>query len=156
MNRKFLGCAFAAGVITAAAAAGAQNPPPQQTRPVTQTAAGQSRMVTVEGCVRRETDLPAYKFDDADLDDFVLTDTKMIKGTAPAPTAAQARPGGRPTGTSGAARSMFEIEGLPDATLETHAGQRVQIDGIFEDLTDDIIDLRGTTIRKVAGDCPAK
>jgi len=156
MNRKFSGCAFAAGLVRAAAAVGAQNPP-QQNRPAAQTpTTGQPRMVTVEGCVRREAELTNYQFDDDDPDDFVLTNTRMIKGTAPAPATAQTRPGGRPTGTSGAATSMFEIEGIPDETLANHAGHRVQIDGVFEDLTDDVIDLRGSAIRQVAGQCPAK
>ena len=156
MNRKISVCAFAAALALATAAVGAQNPP-QQNRPAAQTpATGQARMVTVEGCVRRETDLPGYKFDDADLDDFVLTDTRMIKGTAPARTTAQTRPGGRPTGTSGAATSMFEIEGISDATLASHAGHRVQIDGVFDDLNDDVVDIRGSAIRQVPGECPAK
>lgn len=60
---------------------------------------------------------------------------------------------------------MYEIEGIDDQQLKQHVGQRVQIDGTFENVdrakaspepTADLVEIRGTTIRKVAGACPAK
>jgi hypothetical protein len=68
---------------------------------------------------------------------------------------------------------MYEVHGLDD--LDDHAGQRVQIDGTFENVEDareasreaaasgtaddaqeaaeDLVELRGTAIRQVAGSC---
>jgi hypothetical protein len=109
-------------------------------------------VVTVEGCLMRESDVPSIKDDDPD--DFVLTRTKMIKGSTP--TMRTGRSGDTPTGTSGAAAPMYEVEDIDDETLKKHVGQRVQIDGTFDDLEDDVADIRGTMIRQVAGECSPK
>ena len=69
---------------------------------------------------------------------------------------ARSRAGNKPAGTSGADSSMYEVEGIDDATLEKHVGRRVQIDGTFNDLDDEVADIRGTMIRQVPGECPAK
>ena len=87
------------------------------------------------------------------------------QGAAPAP--AQARPGETPTGTSGLA-ATYEIKGIDDEKLKQHVGRRVQIEGTFEDVdpnwptpdkatsADDLVELAGTSIRQVAGECLAK
>lgn len=174
MRRHVFAGALAAG-ITLTAAVAAQEPPTQPATPRTPPAQDQPRMqqaraVTVEGCVMREADVPGRRPNVAEragvAEDYILTSTKLIKGSAPG-TMAQARPGETPTGTSGQA-AMYEIEGIDDEDLKQHAGQRVQIDGTFENVdratatpergtpADDLVELRGTTIRKVAGECPAK
>lgn len=52
--------------------------------------------------------------------------------------------------------------------LKQHVGHRVQIEGTFENVdratatperrtpADDLVEIRGTVIRQVAGECPAK
>ena len=95
-------------------------------------------------------------------EDYILTSTKMIKGAAPAP-AAEARPADMPTGTSGTG-PMYEIKGIDDEQLKQHVGHRVQIEGTFENIEraqtsspgEHLAEIRGTSIRQVAGDCHAK
>lgn len=131
-------------------------------------------MVTVEGCLMREADVPGRQPNMAEragvTEDYILTNTKMIKGSAPASGAAQAEPGDTPTGTSGSATAMYEVEGIDDDMLKTHVGHRVQIDGMFEEVDqeeanpqqeqetsdDDLVEIRATAIRQVPGSCPAK
>ena len=63
---------------------------------------------------------------------------------------------------------MYEVEGIDDERLKQHVGKRVQIDGTFENVdraratperatpADDLVEIRGTTIRQVPGECPVK
>jgi hypothetical protein len=131
----------------------------------------QARAVTVEGCVMREADVPGQRPNVAEragiAEDYILTRTKIIKGSAPGSTG-QARSAETPTGTSGTQAAMYEIEGINDEQLKQHVGRRVQIDGTFESVdwakatpergtpADDLVEIRRTTIRQVAGNCPAK
>jgi hypothetical protein len=149
----------------------AQNPPQPQSAPPSQgQVAAASEVVTVEGCLFKEIDVPGRKPPEGEQsrvkrdNDYVLANTKMIKGSAPS-TASRSGPGDAPTGTSGVVTSgpMFKIEEIELGQLESHAGQRVQIDGQFEHLerasapvspATDLAKLRGTAIRKVPGDCP--
>jgi hypothetical protein len=165
--RNLLGCTIAVGLALSATAA-AQNPPPQnppQTPPAA-AAQDQAKMVTVEGCLMREGDVPGRKPNVAEragiTEDYILTAAKMVKGFAPA-AGAQAKPD-TPTGTAGMA-AMYEVEGIDEDALKKNAGRRVQIDGTFENLdraaaaktpNDDLVQIRGTVIRPVAGECPAK
>jgi hypothetical protein len=83
--------------------------------------------------------------------------TKMVNGSAPRAGTAQARPGETP-----------EVEGIDDERLKQHVGCRVHIDGTFENVeraratpergtpADDLVEIRGTTIRQVAGECAAQ
>ena len=185
MNRYLLGCACA-GVLACSAAVQAQDaPPPNPTTtpstptttpstPTTQTPSmrDQARTVTVEGCLVREADVPGREPNVAEragvMEDYILTTTKMVKGSAPATGTAQATPGGSPTGTSGIEGAMYEVEGIDDEELKRHVGHRVQIEGTFENVdrarpaterqrpADDLVEISGTTIRQVAGDCPAR
>ena len=165
MRRYFFGCAMA-GTLALTATVAAQNPqtqPPTPRTPTTQDPArpqDQARMVTVEGCLVREADVPGRKPNVAEragiAEDYILTSTKMVKGTAP--TGTTARPGDTPTGTSGTL-AMYEVEGIDDERLKQHIGRRVQIDGTFENVdratatperrtpADDLVEIRGTAIR---------
>jgi hypothetical protein len=89
----------------------------------------------------------------------------MIKGTAPASSASQPRPGETPTGTTGARASslMFDVKGIDKDDLSKNSGRRVQIDGTFQNVerarsaspSADLVELHGTAIRPIAGECPA-
>ena len=161
MSRQ-LSLAMAASVVAMAVSVAAQTPPPSTTQPPAASPAG---AVTVEGCLVREADVPGRKPNVAEragvTEDYILTTTKMVKGTAPAPSA---RPEDRPVGTAGAAAAMYEVEGIDDDKLKPHLGRRVQIDGTFENVnrapaaspSADLVQLRATSIRPVAGECPPK
>jgi hypothetical protein len=115
--------------------------------------------VTVEGCVMREEDVPGRKPNVAERaglgEDYILTNTKMIRGSLPA---------GKPATQN----IMFEIEGIDDAKLKQHAGQRVQLEGTLENVdraratpepgkpADDLVEIRATSIKQVAGTCEPK
>jgi hypothetical protein len=152
-----------AGALGLTVTVAAQNPPAQPPRtPTTQDqprTQAQGATVTVEGCVMREADVPGRKPNVAEragiTEDYILTNAKMIKGAAPG-------------GTTATRSVMFEIEGIDDARLKQNVGRRVQLDGAFENLdrsraapepgtpNDDLVELRATSIRQVAGDCQAK
>jgi hypothetical protein len=170
MNRNLFGCAIA-GVFALIAGVAAQNPPPNpRTQPQTRPPAAQEQTatVTVEGCLVREQDVPGRKPNVAEragvLEDYILTNAKMVKGSAPATSAALSSTS-QPTGTAGTvATPMYDVKGIDDARLKQFVGKRVQIDGTFADVskspsagpTEDLADIRGTTIRQATGDCPAK
>ena len=96
-------------------------------------------------------------------DDYILTETKVVKGAAPTMT----RPSDSPTGTSGMAATalMYEIDELDKGQLKNHIGKRVQIEGTLEhperagnpvSYANDLVDLKGTSIRAVEGACATK
>ena len=168
---------FACGIACAAAltvSLSAQNPaPPTQSTP--QTAAAQDHaahgdMVTVEGCLFKEVDVPGRRPPASEQprvnrdNDYVLVNIKMIKGSAPA-VAERPKPDDAPAGTSGVVTSgpMFKVEEIALGELETNAGQRVQIEGRFQHVdragntvspATELVKLRGTAMRKVEGSCP--
>src|SRR5512145_408534 len=100
MNRRFAasGVAFALACTAAIAAQDPQTPSPRPSAP-----AVTAETVTVEGCLLREADVPGRRPSETERqrvradDDYVLSDAKMISGTAPA----QAKAPGTPAGTSG-------------------------------------------------------
>jgi hypothetical protein len=171
MSRNLLACTVAVG-FTLAVGVSAQNPPPQtppQKTPPAAATQDQAKIVTVEGCLMREADVPGRKPNVAEragvMDDYILTNIKMVKGSAPAPGAPGAKPA-TPTGTSGMA-AMYQVEGIDEEMLKKHVGRRVQIDGAFENVdraqaapertpNDPLVEIRGTVIRQVTGECPAK
>jgi len=118
----------------------------------------------------REQDVPGRKPNVAEragvMEDYILTNAKVVKGTAPKSSAsATEKEAGQPTGTSGVASApMYDVKGIDGDRLKEFAGKRVQIDGTFADLdknssaaaTEDLVDIRGTTIRAASGECPAK
>jgi hypothetical protein len=157
-----------AGALTTATVAAAQDPPPQpqpvpRSTPIERPTPGDRPVtygapVTVEGCLVREDQLPGGKLNIVEkagiTEDYVLTNTKIVKGAAPAPS------GGATTRTV-----MYEVEGIAEGQLQSLLNQRVQIDGVFNSLdragapsekrapNDDLVELRGNTIRKAAGQC---
>jgi hypothetical protein len=175
MNRTVHGCVFAA-VLTFATTLGAQvQPSPTLPRQIPPTPRAQERpreipetqttrlaAVTVEGCLVREEDVPGRKPKATDKaatsEDYILTSAKMVTGTAPAVSASGSR----------VVTQMYEVEGLDKDQLKPHVGRRVQIDGSLEHIdrvaasseegarVDDLVEIKGSTIRDVAGDCPTK
>lgn len=164
MRRSLFGV-LAVTVVLAGIMA-AQDPQTQQPRPQPRTQ-DEARQVTVEGCLMREADVPGREPNVAEragiAEDYILTSTKMIKGSAPQQTP---RSGETPTGTSGKHGAMYEVQGIDDERLRQHVGHRVQIEGTFENVdraratpekgtpADDLVEIRGTTIRQVTGECP--
>ena len=175
MKRHFLGTVFASAIAVSATVA-AQSPPPQspQSQPQAPPAAAQvqesaqddAKSVTVEGCLMREADVPGAKPNVAEragiAEDFVLTSSKMIKGSAP--TVATAPPPDTPVGTSGTSAGTFHVKGLPGDELKQHAGKRVEIEGTFKKVDraadpapkSDLVEIRATAIRPTSGECTAK
>lgn len=171
MRKLAFGYALAGALVLSASLA-AEHPMPQT--PQTPTAQDPARpqdeakTVTVEGCLVREADVPGRQPNVAERagigDDYILTSTKIIKGSAPA--SARARSGEQPTGTAGANLDMYEVEGIDDEQLKSHVGRRVRIDGKFENVdragaetergtsTKDLVEIRASAIRPVAGECP--
>jgi hypothetical protein len=164
MSRRSLafGCVCSIALTLSASAQDASRSPAPQA----------NAAVTVEGCLLREVDVPGRQPPENERarvradDEYVLTDTKMIKGTAPS-AAEASKQDETPTGTSGAARPplLYKVEEIEKATLAEHKGKRVQIDGSFAHLdrannrpsaATDLVELRGTAIRPVPGDCPAR
>jgi hypothetical protein len=168
MNRYVVGSGVA-GICALAVTLGAQQQPPGgQTQPQTRTpATTQATTVTVEGCLVREQDVPGRKPNVAERagvgEDYILTSAKTIKGSAPQASAAKPEPG-KPVGTAGSQMPMYDVRGIDDEKLKPMVGRRVQIDGVFADATrapsagatEDLVDIQGTAIRQVAGECPAK
>ena len=148
-----------AGTLALAVSVAAQTPPPSSTPPPTQPpAAGTAATVTIEGCLMREDDVPGRKPNIAERvgvgEDYILTSTKMVKGSAPSAAAT-----GGAVGTSGTSGAMYDVEGLDDETLKRHLNRRVQVDGMFENLDakgTELIEIRATAIRAATGECPPK
>jgi hypothetical protein len=146
--------ALSAGLAAQGAAGTPQSQPPA-------AAAAQSGTVTVEGCLAREDEIPGRKPNIAErqgiMEDYILTSTKIVKGSAP-------KAADRPTGTAGTAplTAMYHVKGLNDDRLKPLLGRRVQVEGTLQDLdkpaggSTDLPDIQATTIRQVTGDCPAK
>ena len=137
--------------------ASAQLPPqpPQSPRPTPTerpTARGSEGLVTLEGCLAREADIegriPKIRESAGVTGDYVLTRAKVVKGTAPA-----------------SLTGMYDVDDIDAGLLESFAGQRVQIDGWFDELDraanptgrggahDDLVEIRGSAIRAIAKDC---
>jgi hypothetical protein len=136
--------------------------PAGQSQPASPAATSQAGAVTLEGCLAREDAVPGREPNIVErrgiMEDYILTSTKVVKGSAPASSSAQTD---RPTGTSGAT-AMYHVKGLNDDRLKTMVGKRVQVEGTLSDLdkptpgSTDLPDINATTIRQVTGDCAAK
>jgi hypothetical protein len=169
MRRGLFGFAFVM-VVGSAAYAQSVPKPAESAGAAGRQNAGAS--VTVEGCVMKEVDVPGRRppenlraQTEAD-DDYVLTNTKVISGTAPSPSAKSPSDSAM-TGTSGAAPAalMYDIEGIAKDQLKMHVGKRVQIDGVFDHLDNaklpvafatDLVEIKGSALRSVPGPCPTK
>lgn len=156
MSTHLNGWLFAT-VLAIATAASAQQPPspPQSPRPTSTPrplVRGSEGLVTLEGCLVREADVqgrvPKIPEGAGVTGDYVLTRAKVIKGTPPATL----------TG-------MYDVDDIDAGLLASYAGQRVQIDGWFDELDraanpagkggphDDLVEIRGSAIRAIAKDC---
>jgi len=171
-------------IATAMAAQGPPpNPQTPQTPPrpaptMQQPASQPSSTVTVEGCLMREKDIgrePNVAERAGIAEDFILTNAKMVKGNAP-PDAARtgqtppkpgtdaARAGQPGTGQAANLQPMYDVKELDADRLKTFVGKRVQIEGTFADTErsasagarEDLVDIRGTTIKEVPGQCTPK
>ena len=128
--------------------------------------------VTVEGCLFKEVDVPGRHVPEqmrsrtVTDEDYVLSGTKMIKGTKPPSTATS--PPDKPVGDSitstDSNSTMYKVKGA-SLKLDEHAGHRVQIDGTFDhqeragkptSFAFDLVTLNGTALRPVSGECPKK
>jgi hypothetical protein len=134
-------------------------------------------MVTVEGCLMLEKDVPGREPNVAEragvMEDYILASARVVKGTAPQ-TADATRAAGQPaTGQPGsdAARTsgggaqslapMYDVKNLDGDRLKPLVGKRVQIEGRLSDTnrneaagsTKDLVDIQGANIREVPGQC---
>jgi hypothetical protein len=148
------------GALAVATVASAQSPPsqpPQSPRPtsaVRPTVRGSEGLVTLEGCLVRAANVEGRNSKIPEgagvIGDFVLTRAKVIKGTPPATLS-----------------GMYDVDNIEAGLLESYAGQRVQIDGWFDELDratspagkggahGDLVEIRGSAIRPIAKDCGA-
>jgi len=129
--------------------------PPQIPRPTPAErpiARGSEGIVTLEGCLVREADVqgrwPKTPAKAGVTGDYVLTRAKAIKGSPPS-----------------SLTGMYDVDDIDPGLLESFAGQRVQIDGWFDELDraanpagrdradDDLVEIRGSAIRAIAKDC---
>ena len=157
MTRQLFGCALA-GLLSVTGVA-AQNP----SRPRAGTDRAQNAAplpATVEGCLRREADVPTRKPNIAEragiAEDYLLTDSRIVKGSGPE---------GIEKGGSYNKAAMFDVTGLSMDQLKSNLNKRVQIDGTIlhaeravkpaqGDPSDDpLVELNGKAIRSVSGDC---
>ena len=160
MRLHLTGCSIV-GALAIATMAAAQNPssapsqpaqsprPTQAERPV---ARGSEGLVTLEGCLVRESEIegriPKIPESAGVTGDYVLTRAKVIKGTPP-------------TSITG----MYDVDDIDPSLLASYVGQRVQIDGWFDELNratspsgrgrahDDLVEIRGSAVRPIAKDC---
>jgi len=176
MLRRISASVFIYGAALTVSVAAQQDvlhkPPAKTERPSdAQATSADPSKVTVEGCLRRETDVPGRATPEQEQartesdDDYVLTDTSMIRGLPPqAPD--KEKTDAKPTGTSGKAPAslMFKVKG-DDLKLGDHVGRRVQIDGLFEHekraanpvgYEFDLVKLNGTAIKDVSQTCEAR
>jgi hypothetical protein len=182
-SRSFAGAVCLTFGLTGALAAQSASQNPTQQPPATDTMA-QQHTVTVEGCLVREKDVPGRQPNVAErqgvMEDFILTNAKVIKGsphtsagatgTTGSTSATGAQPGQQPAGTSGISAMMFEVRGIEDTQLQQYVGQRVEIEGKIDpaDLAErsrekanpagepagDLPELKGAVIRKASSSEP--
>ena len=149
--------ALVVGMCALGSLVSAQLPPqpPQSPRPTSAerpTVRGSEGIVTLEGCLLREADVqgrwPKTPAKAGLTGDYVLTRAKAITGTPPS-----------------SLTGMYDVDDIDPGLLESFAGQRVQIDGWFDELDratnpagrdradDDLVEIRGSAIRAIAKDC---
>jgi hypothetical protein len=158
LNGWLLAGALSIATVAAAQGPPAQpSPPPQSPRPTAAArplARGSEGLVTLEGCLVREADVQGRTAKIPETagvtGDFVLTRATVIKGTPPATLS-----------------GMYDVDDIDSGLLASHVGQRVQIDGWFDELDratspagrggshDDLVEIRGSAIRAIAKDCGA-
>ena len=179
LTRVALGTTIAAALaLGTGAAAGAQigapMPKEQPQQPTGQAPTATAARVTVEGCLVSEDKVPGREPNIAEragiLEDYILTSTRVVKGTAPKASSSPDSPSSAAPSSATVARSpMYKVTGIDDDRLKQLLNQRVQVEGIFVDVdrenaapqaaaaVEDLVEIRGATIREVPGGvCPAK
>jgi len=158
MTRRVVGsaCACFLAFTVAAAAQGGQQQPPAPQPAETAAAAAQPGAVTVEGCLMREVDVPGRQPLEQDRarvvqeNNYILTNTSVTQGAALADAP-------RPL--------MYKVRDLKKGDLRNEVGRRVQIEGQFDKVNRarndvgfmyDLVELRGTALRRIADTCPGK
>lgn len=113
----------------------------------------QTDTVTIEGCLMKEADVPGRRPPEADRstviaqNNFVLTDTAVKQGAAPADARGPL---------------LYMVRDLKKGELNGHAGHRVQIDGRLDKVqrarnpvtfANSLVEIKGTAIRRVSEGC---
>jgi len=156
MRRQLFGSAVAA-VLSVATAVAHNDSPPATGAQSDRSRSSSGTPATVEGCLHREADVPGRKPNIAERagigEDYVLTDSRIVKGSSP---------NGAPEGGHSA---IYDVQGLSVDRLKSNVNRRVQIDGTFEHedraqkgpevngTGNDLVELKGTSIRTVSGEC---
>jgi len=157
MTSRTIGMLFGAALSVTGIAAAAQVGSTTETRRVQAP-----KSVTIEGCLQPEEKIPDRKPSALDkagiLEDYILTSTKVVKGSTPQSDAA--------TRTDS---TRYRVIGIKDDELKKHLGKRVQVDGEMAGLEggtmiakdpvgmgENLPQLKAKTIRDVAGTCTAK
>jgi hypothetical protein len=156
MRRQLFGSAVAA-VLSVATAVAHNDSPPATGAQSDRSRSSSGTPATVEGCLHREADVPGRKPNIAERagigEDYVLTDSRIVKGSSP---------NGAPDGGRSA---IYDVQGLSVDRLKSNVNRRVQIDGTFEHedraqkgpevngTGNDLVELKGTSIRTVSGEC---
>jgi hypothetical protein len=156
MRRQLFGSAVAA-VLSVATAVAHNDSPPATGAQSDRSRSSSGTPATVEGCLHREADVPGRKPNIAERagigEDYVLTDSRIVKGSSP---------NGAPEGGHSA---IYDVQGLSVERLKSNVNRRVQIDGTFEHedraqkgpevngTGNDLVELKGTSIRTVSGEC---
>jgi hypothetical protein len=143
MSSRVLCGLIAAVCLSGVTAIGAQSQATPASPPAA-AAATDSPVVTVIGCVQKETLVlkgnAATAVEPGMSDEFVLTNSKLSTGAPSkdepaAPTAAPADP----VGTSGSASNfgkVYRVTGDKETDLKAFVGQRVEISGAFKNEAD--------------------
>jgi hypothetical protein len=176
MNNSMLAGALA--VLMAAPLVAAQAPAQNPTTTQPQVAATVKPTTTLSGCLYREEQVPGRKPNVAEragiLEDYILADATVADSRQqPKPTT------GAATGTSGAVPNTgttYKIENIPDERLKALVGKRVEVTGRIDpegrpqlgvgggpkpdagpgpDAVS-LPEIEASSIREVAGQCPAK
>jgi len=135
---------IAAACLSSAVALGAQSQPPPAS-PAAGAQSADSPVVTVIGCVQKETAVlkgnAATAAEPGMGDEFVLTNSKLSTG-APAmdqPSTPTEPPPADRVGTSGSASNfgkVYRVTGDKETDLKALVGQRVEISGAFKNEAD--------------------
>ena len=143
MSSRVLCGLIAAVCLSGVTAIGAQS----QATPASPPAAAPSTdspVVTVIGCVQKETAVlkanPATAAEPGMGDEFVLTNSKLSTGAPAMDQPAPADPpAADPVGTSGSASNfgkVYRVTGDKESDLKAFVGQRVEISGAFKNEAD--------------------
>jgi hypothetical protein len=157
MRRQLFGYAVAALLSVATAAAHTSSQPTNGSQ-TDRSRASSGTPATVEGCLHREADVPGRRPNIAERagigEDYLLTQSRIVKGSGPSGETDE-----------GGSSAIYDVQGLSVDQLKSNVNRRVQIDGTFaheeraqkgpevNGTGNDLVELNGTTIRSVSGDC---